>query len=146
MLNSVLYQDYIEFGQLWRQLLTAQGYQLSKKSVYSLYMLVMIRKLDKNAIYYKVSNNNNTIRYYFALTHCGLVTPYGVNTLVGICWSNGLSPLWCQAITWTCADLLSLGQTSVNFFYQNTKHFFEKQCIWKHALQNGGHFAQASMC
>ena len=54
------------------------------------------------------------------LTHCGFVEPYmASHTLFTIGIGNGLSPVRCQAITWTNADLLTTEplekKTSVKF-------------------------------
>ena len=50
------------------------------------------------------------------LTHCSLVTQYGINELGSIIGSgNGLSPVRRLAISWTSADLLSIGTLGVNF-------------------------------
>ena len=62
-----------------------------------------------------LDNGMTTNRYHIIiLTHCGLVTSY-----------NGLSPVWCQAITETNVDFHSI------------------KLIWKYCLQNGSNFVQA---
>ena len=68
-------------------------------------------------------------------------------SLVYIGSGYGLSPIWCQAITLTSADLFSVGSSKTAFSgiwikIQNHSCFFEK----KWCLQNGGHFVEVSMC
>ena len=45
---------------------------------------------------------------------------------------NGLAPIWCQAITWTNVDLLSIGLWGTNSVKLNPKynHFHSRNCIW----------------
>ena len=67
-----------------------------------------------------------------------------VNLVSIIASSNGLSPARRQAITWTNADLLSIGpkeQTSVKF-ESKCKTFHLWKCVWKYRLRNGGHLVQ----
>ena len=73
----------------------------------------------------------------YALTQCGLMT-YGVFVNFGSS----------KTISWTSADLLSIGPLGTNF----TKFFFKiqnfhssKKMICKYFLQNGGHFVQVSV-
>ena len=57
---------------------------------------------------------------------------------------NGLSPVRCQAITWTNDDLLTIElceQTPVKFELKY-KHFHSRKYIWKCCLQNDGHLVQ----
>ena len=49
------------------------------------------------------------------LTHLPLVRTYTSVNWVIIGSGNGLSPVWRQAITWTKADLLSIGLLGTNF-------------------------------
>ena len=62
---------------------------------------------------------------------------------------NGLSPVRCQAITWTNADLLSIESIGTSFseiMIDEFKHFHWRKCVWKCRLQNVGHFFSAAMC
>ena len=54
---------------------------------------------------------------------------------------NGLAPIWCQAITWTNHDLVSI----LMKFKTKYKTFLSSKFIWKCHLQAGGHFVPASM-
>ena len=60
----------------------------------------------------------------------------------------GLSPVWCQFITRTDADWLSIGPFQTNFseILSKTQNFHSRKCIWKCYLQNGNHFIQALVC
>ena len=64
-------------------------------------------------------------------------------------WSrNGLSPVRRQAITWTNADLLSIGPLGTNFSeirIQNTKLFMNENVFENVVCQNGGQFLQGDM-
>ena len=60
--------------------------------------------------------------------------------------SNGLAPIRCQAITWTNAEVLSVGseQTSAKF-ESRVEAFFSRKYVWK-CLQNVSYFVQALVC
>ena len=66
---------------------------------------------------------------------------------VSIGSGNGLSPVRCQAITWTNAYLLSSGPLGTNFneILITILTFSLKKCMWKCRLWNGGHFFQGEM-
>ena len=53
--------------------------------------------------------------YIYCLTNLPLVLHICVGLRVSISSGNGLSPVRCQAITWTNADLLSIGPLGTNF-------------------------------
>ena len=53
--------------------------------------------------------------YIDALTHWGRITHICVSKLTIIGSDNGLLPGQCQAITWTNADILSIGPLVTNF-------------------------------
>ena len=55
---------------------------------------------------------------------------------------------WRQAIIWTNTGILFIGSFETNFSEILIKiHTFSfKLYIWKYRLENGGHFASASMC
>ena len=61
--------------------------------------------------------------------------------LVKIASADDLSPIQCQAISWTNVDLLSnrYEQSSVKFQYRYND-FHSGKCIWKCGLQNVIHF------
>ena len=54
---------------------------------------------------------------------------------------NGLFPVWCQAITWNYAVLLSTGPIGVNLTLSEIciKNFHSRKCIRKCNLHNVGH-------
>ena len=61
---------------------------------------------------------------------------------------NGLLPIQCQAITWTNADLISIGSLGTNFnkiSIEITKYSCKKLYL-KHHLQDIIHFVHTSMC
>ena len=57
---------------------------------------------------------------------------------------NGLSPIRCQAITWTNAALMSIWPLGTNFseIWIKTQNVSFSKCTWKCRLQNGGHVVQ----
>ena len=51
-----------------------------------------------------------------------------------------------QAITWTNADLLSIGHMEHSSVKLELKYTYPSwKCVWKYRLQNGGHFVQEEM-
>ena len=77
------------------------------------------------------------------LIHCDLVRQYGFVHLNENWTRYGL--LWWQAITWTTADLFSIGQNFIKILITIHK-FHSTKCIWKCHLQNITHFVLTSMC
>ena len=67
--------------------------------------------------------------------------------LVIIGSGNGLSPVWHQTITWTNADLLSIGRLGTYFSETLIKiqYFLLKKMYFKCRLQSGVHFVQTSI-
>ena len=57
---------------------------------------------------------------------------------------NGMLPAWCQATSWTNADLI-IGPYWWNL-NQNVQLLFKTKYIWRYCLQPGCHLVQASMC
>ena len=83
-----------------------------------------------------------------ALTHWGRVSHICVRNLTIIVSDNGLSPGWRYAIIWTNAGLLLIGPLGTNFseiLIEIQTSSFKKMHL-KVWLQNGVHFAFASMC
>ena len=73
-----------------------------------------------------------------------------VGKLTTIGSNNGLSPGRRQTIIWTNVGILliwplTLWKTSVKCLSKFI-HFHSRKCVWKSRLQNGDHFASASMC
>ena len=66
---------------------------------------------------------------------------------IGVSSGNGMSPVRHQAITWTNANLLSIGPLGTNFCEIRIKmqNFHLRKCIWRCCLRNGGHFVQGEM-
>ena len=60
---------------------------------------------------------------------------------------NGLSPLRCQAITWTNAGLLSIGLLGTNFSEKNRNSviFIQENTFEIIVCQYGGHFVQGEI-
>ena len=70
---------------------------------------------------------------------------YASANWVSIGPGNGLSPVRRQAITWTNADLLSIGLLGTNFSEirnGNTKIFIHENAFENIVYENGGHFVQ----
>ena len=84
----------------------------------------------------------------FSLTHWGRVTHKCVSRLAIIGSDNGLSPDWCQAIIWTNDGILLIGPLGTTFseILIEIHTFSAKKMQLKCRLENGGHFASASMC
>ena len=83
------------------------------------------------------------------LTHWGHVTHICVSKLIIIDSDNGLSPGRRQAIIWTNAGIWliwTLGKNFSEILSEIHTFSFNKKCIWKCCLVNGGHFVLASMC
>ena len=62
---------------------------------------------------------------------------------------NGLSPVRCQAITWTIVDSLSIRPPGNRFQWnlnQRFKYFHSRKSIWKCRLQIVGYFVSTSTC
>ena len=57
---------------------------------------------------------------------------------------NGLSPVRRQAITWTNADLLSIGPSGTNFseIWIKTQNFSFMKMFFSDHLRNGSHFVK----
>ena len=63
--------------------------------------------------------------------------------------ANGLSPVRCQTINWTNADLLLIGTLRTNLneiLKENMKIFMKEKSIWKYPQQNVCYFFSASVC
>ena len=75
------------------------------------------------------------------LNHWGRVTHICVSELTIIGSNNGLLPERHQAIIWTNAGILLIGQTSMKFQSQ-FKHFHSRKCIWRCRLRNGVHLSR----
>ena len=65
------------------------------------------------------------------LTLSGWVTHICVSKLTIIGWNNGLSPGWCQAITWTKAGIFIIGPLGTN-----VSEIFIEIFIQENAFQN----------
>ena len=67
-------------------------------------------------------------------------------TIIGS--DNGLAPFRSQAIIWTNAGILLIGPLGIKFneILVVTNTFSFKTMHWKCHLENGSHFASASMC
>ena len=70
-----------------------------------------------------------------------------IGKLVIIGSGNALSPVQCQAITWTNADLLSFGSLGINFskILIKIQNFSSWKCIWKCRQWNGGSLAKGEL-
>ena len=83
------------------------------------------------------------------LTHCGHVIHVCVSKLTIISSDNGLSPGRRQAIIWTNAGILLIGNLGTNFSEILSKintFSFKKKCVWNYFLWNGVNFASTLMC
>ena len=92
--------------------------------------------------------SENTAYKFNALTPWCRMTHICVCKLTAIGSDNGLSPGQFQAIIWTNARILFIWPFGTNFneILIEVHIFSSKKCIWKCRMNNGGHFASASMC
>ena len=71
-------------------------------------------------------------------------TKYASFNWVAIVSGNGLSPVWCQAITRINDNLLSVGEQNSGKFHPKYTDFHSRKHNWKYRLRNGIHFISAS--
>ena len=84
--------------------------------------------------------NKNVFLVKQCWKYCG---PFLIN--VGL--KNVLLPIWCQAITWTNAEVWSIRSLGTDLVKFKSKYniFNSRKHIWIFGLHNVGHFAQALM-
>ena len=88
-------------------------------------------------------------QYFNSLRPCDIyIYIYASVQHTNITSDDGLAPVWCQAIIWTNAAILSIRHQGTHFseILSIVKSFHSKKCTWKCHLRNGSHFVLFSVC